>query len=282
MKLLSFITLLLFCFSHSAQSQKEELIQKLRSLEDWRVAIEEGVTEGPDYKYFDFTPEIKAVFSHKSKVNCLTPRLDFYPIAQSDTIHNRLIKWLRLRSDLFPPSPDVFYTNEYLIFAWELENFEDKVCCNCELLRYSLIRDLKLTGGIKKLISRTFDEDKLEYSYAGLQSIIQQALNLPDLQQYFHIEEDPGRLPLVLEQTSIVRADRILGLKKFGQEVVILDRNEINKRKFKSYLLIDKWSEKNGLLNIQLHYKTEGIFVEIVFEKTGEEWTLTRHQITEY
>lgn len=256
-----------FQFALFSQNPKSEFIKKLSTIESWQVSITHGITEGPDHKYFNFTPEIKAVFTRKSKTSCLSPRLEFYPIALKDTIHNRLIKRMRLRSDLFPPSPEIFYSTEYLVFAWELESYDNKICCNCEQLRYALIRGLNLTGGLNRLINRIFDADELDYSDGELRSIMEQMLNLPDLGEYFHVEEDPDRLPLVLEQTSIVQAARLEGLKKFGQDVLILDRNEIDKGKFKSYLLIDKWFMENGLLNIQLHYPIEGMFTTASFEK---------------
>lgn len=282
MKLSLFVSLFLLCISLSAQSEKEEIIQKLKSLEGYSVTITEGITEGPDHKYLHFTPEIKAHFTSKSKASCLSPRLELYPIALKDTIHSRLIKRTRLRSDFYPPSPDVFYTKNYIVFAWEFESYDNKVCCNCEKLRYAIIRDLNLKGDLNRLISRIFDEDELEYTDVQLQSIIEQLLNLLDLQQYFHIEEDPNRLPLVLEQTSIVQASRLKGLKKFGQDVRILERNDIYQQQLKNYLLIDKWFIQKDLLTIQLHYKTEGVFAEVRFEKVRDEWQIKSQSISEY
>jgi hypothetical protein len=177
----------------------------------------------------------------------------------------------------------MYLSQDYFILTWGMNSHYDKVCHNCEKLRYALIRDLKMQSYLStRIIARAFHADELDYSDGELRSIMEQMLNLTDLGEYFHVEEDPDRLPLVLEQTSIVQAARLEGLKKFGQDVLILDRNEIDKGKFKSYLLIDKWFMENGLLNIQLHYPIEGMFTTASFEKVMDGWVLKSHKIAEY
>ena len=253
------------------------------SVKDWNVTITQGITEGLEHQQWVFTPEIEALFINKSQASCLAPKLEFYPTALKDSVHSGLIKRMMLRSSIYPPSPDIFYSKNYLIFAWEIEDYDNKICCNCENLRYTLIRDLKLRSHFSnRIITRVFDAENLHYSDEEIRSIIEQMLNIPGLDQYFHVEEESNRVPLVLEQTSKVRASSLKGLKKFDQEILILDRNEIDKQKFKNYLLIDKWFMQDGLLNIQLHYPIEGVFAIITFEKVNSEWQIRNQKISEY
>lgn len=283
MRLFSFITLLFFsCLSLAAQD-KGELITKLKTIEGWSLSITSGTTEGPQHQLPTFTPEVTAVFSYEDNSICHSPRLEFYPRAMKDTILFRQITTNRLSSQIDLRSQDYFVSKDYFIIAWAIDNSRDKNQCNFQKLKYSLIRDLDLKEYYSKTeVSRSFDATDLLYTDQEIYSIIEQTLNIPELDLYLHIDKSPVRVPLVLEQTSKVRASKLRGLKKFGSKVLILDKREINQRELKNSLFIDKWFMHKGLLNIQLHYPIEDIFVLVIFEKIKNEWGLKNYQIIEY
>ena len=122
-----------------------EIKKELESIEKWDLI---------NYKvgYIDTTevnlltpPLIFAKFRRQFNDTCLTPSLQFYPIELKDYVSEKLFYYLKIRSTFFPPHPKLFQTKNYFIVAWELENYNNLICCDCENLENELKNKLKMS-----------------------------------------------------------------------------------------------------------------------------------------
>ena len=120
--------------------------------------------------------------------------------------------------------------------------------------------------------------DSVDLNIENIQKIIQKSIDLPKLQQYFHIKENPDRSPLI-----ILKSDKItstLELNKFGKQVNILDKLDIEKQG-KAYLIFTKISINQNTASINFSYPVEGISVRIEFVKKNNEWSIEKSELIE-
>ena len=103
--------------------------------------------------------------------------------------------------------------------------------------------------------------------------VLQLALDLPELQKYFHVKEFPERKPLKLLEYGLINSDNIIGLKKFGLPIKFIQNENI--KDSKDYIGIGDWTPVNGKLRLQLYYPAEGITINYMFEMTNENWRIT-------
>lgn len=133
--------------------------------------------------------------------------------------------------------------------------------------------------GIKfsKLDSSNYED----FNFQGIRHIIQQAINLPALEGYFHVDSVLDRKPLKIVETGFISKTTIGGLKKFEEYVKVLSQSEVDSLEIKDYLIVSEWEIENGQLRLQLDYPVEGISVNYFYEKTSNIWILKNSVLTE-
>jgi len=137
---------------------------------------------------------------------------------------------------------------------------------------------LILIIGISNL---TFGQKNQKLPNNELREIIQLSINLPELQQYFHIELHPERLPIKIKEFGKINATNLSGIEKFGTEILILKNEEINQKEISDYLNIADWTLVGNHLRLQLNYLIEGITVNYMFERTDSKWKIKSTELWE-
>jgi hypothetical protein len=110
------------------------------------------------------------------------------------------------------------------------------------------------------------------------QHIIQQLLDLPELQQYYHADV-PGRLPIkLLENASVPRNAR---LQKFDFPVAILSAAELKKQGITDYVSIHQLGSHGDTLRYNLGYSIEGVICQVRFTKQHAVWKIEDYNLVE-
>ncbi|ADY29313.1 hypothetical protein Celly_1488 [Cellulophaga lytica DSM 7489] len=135
-----------------------------------------------------------------------------------------------------------------------------------------------MTIGISNL---TFGQKTQKLPNNELREIIGLALNLPELQQYFHIDSHPERLPIKIKEFGEINSTNLSGIEKFGTEILILKNEEISRKEIPDYLNIADWTLVDNLLRLQLNYQIEGITVNYMFERTDSKWKIKSAELWE-
>ncbi|MCH2032296.1 MAG: hypothetical protein MK202_02155 [Tenacibaculum sp.] len=130
---------------------------------------------------------------------------------------------------------------------------------------------LNLTIGFSSL---TFGQENRKLPNNELKEIIELALNLPQLQKYFQIDSNPERLPLKLKEFGEINSNNLIGIKKFGTEILILKNEEIKQKKVNDYINIGDWTQAGNKLRLQLDYLIERITVNYLFERIDSKWKI--------
>ena len=138
------------------------------------------------------------------------------------------------------------------------------------------ILDLSLTTKATTCVAATQEENAMKQNLSDLNVLIQATIDLPALQAYYHVEQDPTRKPLVILMNKVLSQQ--LSLSKFGVPVVFLSRAEIGDR---PYLEVTKLTENEAAAVIEFLYPIEGIRGTVHFKKTGETWTVETHELVE-
>jgi len=113
---------------------------------------------------------------------------------------------------------------------------------------------------------------------SDIQQILQKSINLPQLQQYYHIDTNPNRSPLVILTNDKFPKD--LSIEKFEKKVLILSEDEIKKQN-KVYLEFSKIEIEENTALIEISYAIEGIACKIQFIKKYQEWSVKNATIIE-
>ena len=114
-----------------------------------------------------------------------------------------------------------------------------------------------------------------------IREVIKLAIDLPELQQYFHIKTDSSRIPLIINEYGLINSENMKGIKKFGKEIVILSEGEIKEKEIKSYLHIGDWTYVGSTLRLQLTYVIEEILINYLFIKKNGKWIIENSLIME-
>lgn len=130
---------------------------------------------------------------------------------------------------------------------------------------------------LTKLDSSVYDR----FSIPDIRQIIQQAIDLKELQQYYHSESDSSRKPLRIVEFGIVNRSTLMGIKKFDEPVSIISEYEADSLNTKNYLSISDWTNVNDKLRLQLYYPVEGITINYMFKKDSNKWVLINSKIME-
>lgn len=118
-------------------------------------------------------------------------------------------------------------------------------------------------------------ETQVDKSTVNLCEILQLTINLPGLQQYYHINEKPQRKPLrlLLSYPQL----NCQYLEKFGSQVII--NKTINKQL--PYLQINKIKIKQNTAKVEFEYKEEGIKGIADFKMNNKQWSIVSEKIVE-
>lgn len=111
----------------------------------------------------------------------------------------------------------------------------------------------------------------------ALQKIIKKAIDLPELQQYYHVLELPSRSPLVVHFNT--KDYKNLELFKFGKPVEIV--NNINTVKNKPHLKFNVVNVEEAKASLDFDYKVEGINVLMELNKINGNWIVVNSKIIE-
>lgn len=112
-----------------------------------------------------------------------------------------------------------------------------------------------------------------------LQKICQLTLDLPALQQYYHVEDAPGRKPLVILKNEFIEG--YFNLSKFGKPVIVLSREEIHQKKIAAYFEFTSIEQSENSAITKFSYPVEGIRGKVTFKKIGKNWKITEHALIE-
>lgn len=130
-------------------------------------------------------------------------------------------------------------------------------------------------------VLNSIETTNVKSSYSNnenLEEVIQKAIDLAKLQQYYHINEIPNRFPLIILKNDKIPS--ILKLNKFGKQVEILDESTITKQN-KAYLVFSKTNITENTASIHFSYPIEGIRVRIEFIKKDNKWLIKESELVE-
>ena len=137
---------------------------------------------------------------------------------------------------------------------------------------------LILTIGTSNL---TYGQENKKLPNNELREVIELALNLPELQQYFHIDTNLERLPIKLKEFGEINSTNLSGIKKYGTEILILKNEEIKQKNVSDYLNIADWTYVGDSLRLQMNYLIEGITVNYMFERIDSKWQIKSTELWE-
>ncbi|OAN64358.1 hypothetical protein A8B79_13545 [Balneola sp. EhC07] len=130
---------------------------------------------------------------------------------------------------------------------------------------------------LTKLDSSLYDR----FSITEIRQVLQQAIDLKELQKYFHIDSDSSRKPLKIIESDMINRTTLMGVQKFNEPVSVISKNEADKSETRDYLSIGDWSIVNQKLSLQLHYPVEGITINYMFKKDSNKWVLIDSKLME-
>ncbi|PKV51739.1 hypothetical protein ATE84_3837 [Aquimarina sp. MAR_2010_214] len=133
------------------------------------------------------------------------------------------------------------------------------------------------TIGILKLFTTNYTK----LSVPEIKQIIQKAIDLPELQQYFHIDKFPNKKPLILKAFGLINQENMNGVHKFDLNIKVLTEQEIKDRNLTEYIGIADWTCIMDKLRFQLYYPTEGIMINYILNKDNSEWKIVESIIIE-
>lgn len=127
----------------------------------------------------------------------------------------------------------------------------------------------------------TFGQKTQKLSNDEVRAIIEIAINLPELQQYFHVDTNPERLPIKIKEYGQINSTNLSGIKKFGTEILVLKNEEIKQKEISDYLNVADWTYVDNRLRLQLNYLIEGITVNYMFERIDSKWKVKKTELWE-
>ncbi len=109
--------------------------------------------------------------------------------------------------------------------------------------------------------------------------LVEQTINLPALQEYFHVDVFPKRSPLTLSVDQYVSA--CSNLVKFGTPINILSLEEAKKHTSTGYLKFAIVRVTSTYAEIEFKYAPEGIIGDLKLELIDSSWVVSESRIVE-
>lgn len=113
---------------------------------------------------------------------------------------------------------------------------------------------------------------------SDIEQVCQLTLDLPALQQYYHVEDAPNRKPLVVASNEHLSAD--VQLTKFGEPVKLMQRAEAVAAK-KPYFEFTAMKIEGDTARVSFRYPVEGISGDLALRREGGAWQVESHKIVE-
>lgn len=148
----------------------------------------------------------------------------------------------------------------------------------------------KAKGAVSKNQNEISFKDLWEYFYGektkeltpiDFKEIFQLALDLPKLQQYFHIDTDTTRKQIIIQYFGDAKHNNLTGVKKFSRQIEIMTEEEIKKQQIKFYFVVGDWVCGLNLVRLQLSYVGEGLTTSYIFKKVDDKWTILNSELWE-
>lgn len=111
--------------------------------------------------------------------------------------------------------------------------------------------------------------------------IFQLALDLPELQQYYHVVTDSTRKQIIFQYFGDANHNNLTGVQKFDKQIKILTEEEIKQEQIKYYFVLGDWVCGLNSVRMQLSYVGEGVTASYMFKKIDGKWILLNSEIWE-
>jgi hypothetical protein len=121
----------------------------------------------------------------------------------------------------------------------------------------------------------------IDFQFQKSDKFYNKRFDLPELQQYYHLDIDSTRKPLKIKEFGIINKTTLMGVQKFGEPVSVINKQEVDSSETKNYLGIGDWTNVNDQLRLQLYYPVEGITINYMFKKDSNKWVLIDSKIME-
>ncbi|MFN0202282.1 MAG: hypothetical protein ACKVTZ_12215 [Bacteroidia bacterium] len=196
--------------------------------------------------------------------------------------------------NLCRPYLSIFKTDNYYVIAFEQdskENHSEYAISNCGDYWLTADNEKKIaTGQISEKQNEIAFSDLIEFFHGDktkeltptdFKEIYQLALDLPKLQQYFHIDTDTTRKQIIIQYFGEANHNNLTGVKKFDRQIKIMTEAEIKKQKIKSYFVLGDWVCGLNSVRMTLSYVGEGLTASYMFKKVDNKWTILNSELWE-
>ena len=113
-----------------------------------------------------------------------------------------------------------------------------------------------------------------------VQDVAKKVLDLPQLQQYFHVNRFPDRKPLIIVKDSSITEK--LRLMKFGVPVRFLNQSKIERDNIQAYIKFMTFVVQNEAAYVMFSYPVEGMIVRVKLTKKQDgSWVIIDSAIVE-
>ncbi len=127
-----------------------------------------------------------------------------------------------------------------------------------------------------------FNGDKTkELTPTDFKEIYQLALDLPNLQQYYHTDTDSTRKQIFIKYFGDAKHNNLDGVIKFGNQVKILTEQEIRNKSIEYYFVLGDWVCGQNSVRMQLSYVGEGLIASYMMKKIDGKWTIINSELWE-
>jgi hypothetical protein len=196
--------------------------------------------------------------------------------------------------NLCRPYLSIFKSDNYYVVAFEQdskENPSDYAISNCGDYWLTADNEKKIaTGQVSEKQNEIAFRDLIEFFHGDktkeltptdFKEIFQLALDIPKLQQYFHIDTDSTRKQIVIQYFGDAKHNNLTGVKKFGRQIIILTEEEIKKQQIKFYFVLGDWVCGLNSVRLQLSYVGEGLTTSYMFKKVDDKWIILNSELWE-
>lgn len=109
--------------------------------------------------------------------------------------------------------------------------------------------------------------------------IVEKTINLPILQQYYHINTYPERVPLIVVVDRFV--SNCAELKKFDKSIKVMDSIHSKELQNETYIKITIENIDPATIKVTFAYKLEGIKGRIKLIRDNSKWVVSESKIVE-
>lgn len=109
-------------------------------------------------------------------------------------------------------------------------------------------------------------------------TVLQQCLDLPELQPYFHANSDKSRVPVIVENNGRVP---VVSLVKFGRSVEYMTEDQLTSQGKTAYINFIRFDISSESASATFKYSAENIMVTVLLRKTGGAWQVTDSKLIE-